>query len=71
MIETIKKILSEDNGNPSTMRYLTMFIVVVVLFNWTYITIKTGNLAGFDWQEIGLIIGPLVAKAYQKGKEIK
>lgn len=69
MFEMFKKILSEDNGNLSTMRVLTAFIIVVVLLNWTYANIKTGNMAGFSWEEISLIIGPLFAKAYQKEKE--
>lgn len=69
MVELIRKMLSEDNGSLSTMRTLTAIIVIVVLFNWTYANIKSGNLVGFSWEEVGLIIGPLLAKAYQKDKE--
>ena len=69
ILNTIKEIFSEDNGNISTMRILIFFIITVVLFNWTWINIATGTLVGFDWADLGLIIGPLFAKSYQKGKE--
>jgi len=69
MVELLKKIFSEDNGNSSSMRILVAFVIVIVLFNWTWINIKTGQIIAFDWQDLGLIIGPLFAKAYQKGKE--
>ena len=64
-----KNAMSEDNGNLSSMRILILIIIITVLFNWTYYNITSGTLASFSWQDIGVIIGPLLAKAYQKGKE--
>jgi len=66
----LKTSLSEDNGNPSSMRGLVALVVVVVLFNWTWINISTGTLVSFDWQDLMVIVGPLLAKGYQKGKEL-
>lgn len=69
MINIIKDSLSEDNGNISSMRWLAALIVIVTLGNWTYINIVTQTFTQFDWQSLGLIIGTLFTKAYQKGKE--
>jgi len=64
-----KSILAESSGQPSTMRILVAIVVLTVLFNWTYINLKTGTLVGFDWQDLMVIVGPLIAKGYQKSKE--
>jgi len=69
IIGKVRESLSEDNGNLSSMRILTALVVVVVLGNWTYINVTTGVLHGFDWQDLGVILGPLGAKTWQKGKE--
>jgi hypothetical protein len=65
----VQKILSEDNGNLSTMRVLVGLVVVTVLFNWTYFNVTQHQLVGFAWQDLGTLFLPLLAKAYQKGKE--
>ena len=69
--KTMGNFLSEDNGHFSSMRLIVMLIVVVVLFNWTWHNITTGTLTSFDWQDLMVVIGPLIAKAWQKGKEGK
>jgi len=62
-------IVSEDNGNASSMRIITLIIVGTVLFNWTYHNITTGTLTGFDYNELIALLGPLGFKVWQKGKE--
>jgi len=69
MANVFLQFLEEDNGNLSAMRLLVSLILVVVLFNWTYITILTGNFVGLNVADIMLILGPLAVKSYQKGKE--
>jgi hypothetical protein len=68
-------MLSENNKNISTMRILVALIVIVFLFNWTYITIKTGAWVVLDSGSVLAIIGALSAKAVQKkienGVELK
>ena len=68
---TLKACMSEDNGNLSTMRVLTFLIVGVILFNWTFFNIANNTLASFSWQDMAVVLGPLFAKAFQKGKEAK
>ena len=65
----LKEFLSEDNGNLSTMRIIILFVIFVVMFNWTWINIVTGTIVSFSWPDFRVILGPLFAKAYQKGKE--
>ncbi|MCK4328803.1 hypothetical protein KAX02_03065 [candidate division WOR-3 bacterium] len=69
LVSGIKNMVSEDNGNTSSMRILVAIVVLVFLGNWTYFNISTGTLASFDWQDLSVIIGALGVKAYQKGKE--
>ena len=68
---TMKNFMSEDNGNLSTMRILVFLIVGVILFNWTWFNITNNTLASFSWQDMAVVLGPLFAKAFQKGKEEK
>jgi hypothetical protein len=68
-VSGIKNMLSEDNGNTSSMRILSALVVVVFLGNWTYFNITNGTLVSFDWQDLSVILGALGVKAYQKGKE--
>ena len=68
---TLKAVISEDNGNLSTMRILTFLIVGVILFNWTFFNLANNTLSSFAWQDMAVVLGPLFAKAFQKGKETK
>jgi len=67
--ESASKFLSEDNGNFSSMRLLVVVVILVVLFNWTYYNVANNVLSSFSWEDIFVVVGPLLAKAYQKGKE--
>lgn len=69
MINFLKMIMSEDNGNPSMMRFGTLVISFVVVGVWAYTCINTGQLVSFDYEEIGLLLGLQGIKAYQKEKE--
>ena len=59
------KVISDKTGDPSTMRIAVLIIVAVVLGNWTYLTIHTGQSQPLDWEQVGLILGSLTAKAVQ------
>jgi hypothetical protein len=63
--------LREDNGNMSTMRIVTMFIVFVMMGNWTYFNIVSGTMTSFSWENLMVIVAPLIAKGYQKSSEQK
>jgi hypothetical protein len=63
--------LREDNGNMSTMRIVTMFIVFVMMGNWTYFNIVSGVMNSFSWENLMVIVAPLIAKGYQKSSEQK
>lgn len=67
--DVIKQAVSEDNGNMSSMRLLVSAIIITILFNWTYINIIEQDLNQFDWASVMALIGPLLAKGYQKGNE--
>lgn len=70
MTNIIGKMLSDNEGNSSSMRILNFLIIGVVLFNWTFYNMTNSELIALDWEEVGLLVGALGAKAYQKGIEI-
>jgi len=69
ILNNIREIFSDDGGNMSSMRLLVFLVVGTLLFNWTWINITTGTIVSFDWADMGLILGSLFIKGYQKGKE--
>ncbi len=70
LILFLKTIISEDNGNPSTMRILAFAIAGVILFNWTYFNIQSGAMSTLDYQQLIGILSPLLLKGWQKDKEV-
>jgi len=71
LFEFVRTSFSEDNGNPSSMRFFVFLIIAVILFNWTYHNIQTGTFTSLSYEEIFALLGPLGFKAYQKGSEVK
>lgn len=68
-MDWLKAILEEAPGEPSTMRLMVAIVVIIQMVGWAYVVFRTGTLPPIDWQQIGLVVGPLMAKAWQKGKE--
>jgi len=66
---TVRQLFSEDNGNLSSMRVLSGIVVVTVLGTWAAHCLQNNVLVGFDYQDIGLILGAMGVKAYQKKNE--
>lgn len=62
-------MLSEGDGSPSTMRVLNVAIVVVILGCWGAVTIHRWELQPLSVEQMGLILGALGLKAWQRGKE--
>lgn len=69
MIEYIKSFFTDNSGNNSSLRILIFLVVIVFLFNWTWINIKTGQLTPISWEQAGLLVGSFWAKAKQKEYE--
>jgi hypothetical protein len=62
-------MLSESDGSPSSMRVLNVFIVVAVLGCWAAVTIHNWQLQPLSVEHMGLVLGALGIKAWQRGKE--
>lgn len=74
--EFIRKALSEDNGNPSSMRTMVFAVTVqfsaVLVFGFVYIIIDGKHpelILPYATLLIGEILGALGIKAWQKDKE--
>ncbi len=64
-------MVSAADGSISLMRVCTLLVVTAILFNWCYLTVKTGVKQPLDWQEVAAVVGALSAKALQRPFESK
>ena len=64
-------MLSEDGTaeNVSTMRVATLLIVMLILVPRVITTVKTGATPALTTEEVGMVVGALGIKAWQRGKE--
>lgn len=64
-------MLCSADGSVSAMRVMCFLIVAAFLFNWCYLTVKTGQSQPLNWDQITLVLGALAAKAAQRPFETK
>lgn len=61
----LAQLLSGTDGSPSTMRVGVLMVLFAILFNWVYLTVRTGEAQQLDWQQVAVILGSLGFKAVQ------
>lgn len=69
VLTSILSVFKDSAGNPSSMRILVFMVVAVVLFNWTWLNLKSGQFTPIPWENVALVIGSLFAKSSQKSVE--
>ena len=62
-------IFSESNGQLSSMRVMSAYVVVNTMLTWTYAVIQAGAWVDPTWNMIALIFGALGVKTWQKKYE--
>jgi len=67
----IFEFFKEANGQYSCMRLISFILVSIVMITWMIISVKTGVLIGFDWQELFLVVTPFMGKTVSKFGEGK
>ncbi len=65
----VRELLSDHAGDLSMMRVTASVIPLIIVGTWAYVCISNNQLMSFDFGDVAAVIGPLGAKAYQKGKE--
>ena len=67
----LKTLIAGTSGDPSTMRVAVLLVLLAVLFNWVFLTVKTGTEQPLDWEQVSIILGSLFAKVAQYKMEQK
>ena len=62
-------LLQDNNGQLSTMRILTVFVVVSVIGTWCAMSIMQGQFIEIPMQSVGLVLGSLGLKGWQRRGE--
>jgi hypothetical protein len=65
----LHKLISDADGEPSTMRVCVLLIVGGFMFVWCWLSIKTGQFAQPPGSMISLLIGALGCKSAQSWAE--
>lgn len=71
LVNAIKEILSDTDGSLSFVRVAVLLIIGAFLFNWCYLTAKTGQAQTLDWSSVAVVLGSLGIKVAQKPFENK
>ena len=73
MTPLLTNIISDDGGNPSSMRIAMLAVVLIVVSTWAYVSISTGHLQGIPdgarWL-VGIVVGGKWAQRFTEGKSI-
>ncbi|GEM_PF-2645658 len=68
-MKRILEFLSENNGNLSSTRLFMFLIVLSIIIDYQHAIWTVGTWHP-DWQTIGLALGALGFKVWQKGNEV-
>jgi hypothetical protein len=68
-MNTLLKLISDPDHEPSTMRVCVLLIVGGFMFVWCWLSIKTGQFAQPPGSMISLLIGALGCKSAQSWAE--
>ena len=68
-MNALSQLLSEGDGNPSTMRVATLLIVLVILGVESYAALRHGTSMQISLDEVALITAALGAKLWQRRVE--
>lgn len=68
-IRDLLRMFSDDLDHPSSMRLFAALVIGVVLFNWTYATLREGRWVDLDLGAVLALAAAFGGKAAQKGLE--
>jgi len=51
----LRRILSDDAGNLSSKRVLSVAWGIVVLCVWTFVSVKKAEMAAIPWEVVGVV----------------
>ena len=62
-------LLTDDKGNASSMRVAVIGIVTIFMGTWAMVSLNNMALASIDAEAVGLLVGALGVKSWQKQVE--
>lgn len=64
-------IFKDNEGHLSSMRIMSFFVTITILFNWTYVVLTSGTFVVLDAGSVSLLGVAMGAKVWQKHLEEK
>jgi hypothetical protein len=70
-VKFLATMLSEDGSgaSASTMRVASLLVVLFILAPRCWVAVQSGTIPSLSTEEVGMVLGTLGIKAYQRGKE--
>lgn len=65
------RCLADGDGDPSSMRLLTVIVVCTVLSTWAYSVVRAGTWIPLDLETVAALASALGGKALQAGFELR
>lgn len=69
MREFIRKMMSDEHDNPSSVRVLTVYVVINIMIVWTIANLRAEKWVPMDFETIAFLGTLLGAKLIQKKLE--
>ena len=62
----IEKVCSDSKAQPSSIRFVSVFVVVVIVCTWSIVSIFNGEIQPLGYDIAALVAAVVGAKVYQK-----
>jgi len=63
------QLISDGDGQPSSMRFAFLYVVITVMTAWFILSIRKGDLIPIDWTQVATVVFAFLGKAAQARSE--
>ena len=66
VLQYIKSACADSKDQPSSIRFVAVFVVVVIMTTWSVVSIFSGEIQPLGYDNAALVAAVVGAKVYQK-----